>query len=500
MRLGHKIVSDGMVLQRGEDFILTGDGLNGTEVVVSFAGIEKRVLCEDNTYSVCFEQLEAGGPYSLTVSCNGETTTVSDILVGDVYFMSGQSNMELDINWVYHSFEEEIDSFDSDSVRQFKVPIDYDFNEVLTDVASGSWVKAKGEDKKTFGATGFFLAKKLYEQNGVPIGLIQTAVSGCPIESFLTKENVEKFQEINLDKVCFNKQAMKEHIDQELASWQERVSQLLIQDRNMLNQPVKRTVLPLWWENDKDQAGIYTFRKKVNLQKQPKKDAILKLGLIIEADYTYVNGKLVGQTEYQYPPRRYVVPKELLHEGENEITVKVIVTNGVCRFWEKLDYTLEVEDTTYDLTGVWEYSKGPFSNYGFFTKTFYEYLPYGVYNAMLAPLMDYKVTGLLWYQGESNISQPEGYYEKFKTLVEQFRYQMKSPKLPVYYVQIAYYEDPNDKDGIGWETIRKEQEKAQSIDNAYMVVSGDVGSATDLHPQNKKAIGERIAELVIKHT
>ncbi len=496
MRLGHKIVSDGMVLQRGEDFVLTGDGPNGAEVVVSFAGMKKRVRCKENVFSVCFEQLEAGGPYSLDVSCNGGTTTVSDVLVGDVYFMSGQSNMELDINWVYHSFEEEIDTFDSDSIRQFKVPIDYDFNEALTDVAAGSWVKTKGDAKKTFGAIGFFMAKKLYEQNGVPIGLIQTAVPGCPIESFLTKENAEKFRKISLDEICYDKQAMKAKTDRDLTSWQERVSQLLIQDRSMPEQQVKRTVIPLWWENDKEQAGIYTFRRKVNLPKQPEENAILKLGLIIEADYTYVNGKLVGQTEYQYPPRRYVVPKELLHEGENEIVVKVIVTNGVCRFWEKLDYTLQVEETTYDLMGVWEFSKGPFSKYGFFANTFYEYLPYGVYNAMLAPLMDYKVAGLLWYQGESNISHPEGYYKKFKTLVEQFRSQMKNPKFPVYYVQIACYEDPNDKDGIGWAAIRQEQEKAQSIDNAYMVVSGDVGSATDLHPQNKKAIGERIADLV----
>ncbi len=498
MVLGHKIVSNGMVLQRGEDFILTGTAKEGTEVEVSFAGDVRKCLCVANSWSVCFEQLNTGGPYVLTISCDGETQEVSDILIGDVYFMSGQSNMELDINWVYHSFNEEIDAFDCDAVRQFKVPVDYNFNAPLEDVADGKWVKAKKDEKKSFGAIGFFMAKQLYEQNGVPIGLIQTAVKGCPIESFLSKENVSLYQSIQLDDICFHKNSMKAHIKKELIDWQARVDELMKLDQKMDKEPWKRTVIPLLWESDEDQAGVYTFSKIVKLDAQPTEDAVLKLGLLIEADYTYVNGTLVGQTDYQYPPRRYLVPKELLHEGDNEINVKVVVTNGICRFWEKSEYTLQIQDKIYDLTGVWQYQKGPFSKEGFFTKTFYEYLPYGVYNAMLAPLMNYKVKALLWYQGESNVKNYEKYYEKFRTLVEQFRVQMHNANLPVYYVQIAYYEDPEDRRGIGWETIRLEQEKAQAIENAYMVISGDVGSTTDLHPQNKKAIGERIASLMLK--
>lgn len=249
-----------------------------------------------------------------------------------------------------------------------------------------------------------------------------------------------------------------------------------------------------------EQAGIYTFCKTVELEKAPEEDAVLKLGLLIEADVTYVNGKMVGKTDYQYPPRRYVVPRELLHAGKNEIEVKVIVTNGICRFWEKLEYTLETDGRKIDLTGVWQMRKGKFSPDGFFKKTFWEYLPYGVYNAMLAPLMEVPVKGLLWYQGESNTGNPENYCEKFAVLIEQFRKSMNRPELPVYYVQIAYYEDPEDAGGNGWKLLRQEQEKAQMLPYVYMTVSGDVGSSTDLHPQNKKAIGERIAQQMIENS
>ena len=188
MELGHRLVSDGMVLQRGEDFFLSGTA-KGEKVSVRFAGSRKEVRCSGGRFEACFEKPGAGGPYTLEVCGEGISCKIEDILVGDVYFMSGQSNMELDINWVYHSFAEEIDAWNCDQVRQFKVPVSYNFVEPQQDTDGGSWVKAQGEAKNTFGAIGFFMAKKLYGEKHIPIGLIQTAVPGCPIESFLTKEN-----------------------------------------------------------------------------------------------------------------------------------------------------------------------------------------------------------------------------------------------------------------------------------------------------------------------
>jgi len=497
VKIGNQIVSDGMVVQREESLVLTGVGIEDEQVLISFAGMKKSTLCKNGSYTVTFDKIVPGGPYELTVFSGGETTTVKDILVGDVFFMCGQSNMELDVNWIYHSFEEEIDNFDCDAIRQFKVPIDYNFDQVQSDVTDGKWVKAQGEAKKSFGAIGFFMAKKLYEKRQIPVGLIQTAVPGCPIESFLTQENVNTFQTIQLPEICHSKAGMKEKIEQELSDWQQRIDEMMEQDRKASKPKYQNVVVPVLLENNQEQAGIYTFRKVVELPKQPSKDAVLRLGLLIEADYTYVNGILVGQTEYQYPPRYYEIPKELLQAGKNEIVVKLIATNGVGRFWEKQKYELVTEDATYDLSGVWQYYKGAFSTEPFFQKTFFEYLPYGVYNAMVAPLMDYKVCGILWYQGESNTGSPERYYEKMKTLIEQFRSQIGQEKLPFYYVQIAYYEDPADPERNGWKAIREEQEKVQNIHDTYMIISGDVGSATDLHPQNKKVIGERIADKII---
>ncbi|MDD2970662.1 MAG: sialate O-acetylesterase [Lachnospiraceae bacterium] len=510
MKTGNRIVSDGMVLQRGKDFVLTGSGKKDEKVRAVFSGTALRdtvsgdrksvelkceTRCANNTYEICFPNLPAGGPYELLIMCGKNVTKVSDILVGDVFFMSGQSNMELDVNWIYHSFQEEIDSFACHAIRQFKVPIDYNFDRVQEDVSGGRWVSAAGESKMSFGAIGFFMAKKLYETNHIPIGLIQTAVPGCPIESFLTKENVSLYQNIKLPQACHSREAMKAQIEKELSEWQLRVDQMMEEDRKASLSDEQNVVVPILLENKREPAGIYTFRKCVRLPENPVQDAVLHLGILIEADVTYVNNVLVGQTEYQYPPRRYVMPKEILHKGENEIVVKLLATNGVGRFWEKQKYELELGDTSYDLTGVWQFRKGCFSSEAFFAKTFFEYFPYGVYNAMLAPLMDYPVRAVLWYQGESNTGDPDRYYEKMKTLIQQFRVQM-GQSVPFYYVQLAYYEDPADLDGRGWETIRREQERVQDITDTHMIISGDVGSATDLHPQNKKAIGERMAKLL----
>lgn len=496
MKIGNRIVSNGMVIQQGEEWILSGTGIEGEEILASFAGMERKTVCRENSYTVTFDSLAPGGPYELVVSANGETTTVGDILVGDVYFMSGQSNMELDVNWIYYSFAKEIDDFECDVIRQFKVPVDYDFDQVQPDVADGKWVKAQGEAKKSFGAIGFFMAKKLYEKQHYPIGLIQTAVPGCPIESFLSRENVSMFQTIQLPQICHSKMEMKEKIQQELLQWQQRIDQMMEEDKKLSVPEYQEIIIPVLLDNKKNQAGIYTFRKVIELPRQPEEDAVLKLGLLIEMDYTYVNGTLVGRTDYQYPPRRYTIPKALLHEGENEIIVKLITTNGVGRFWEKQSYELRADGITYHLSGVWQYYQGAFSTEALIQKTFFEYLPYGVYNAMIAPLMDYRVRGILWYQGESNTANPERYCDKMKVLIEQFRSQMKQKDLPFYYVQIADYEDPADPEGKGWRAIREEQRKAQNIHHTYMIISRDVGSATDLHPQNKKAIGERIAERI----
>ena len=497
MELGHRLVSDGMVLQRGEDFFLSGTA-KGEKVSVSFAGSRKEVRCSGGRFEACFEKPGAGGPYTLEVCGEGISCKIEDILVGDVYFMSGQSNMELDINWVYHSFAEEIDAWNCDQVRQFKVPVSYKFVEPQQDTDGGSWVKAQGEAKNTFGAIGFFMAKKLYGEKHIPIGLIQTAVPGCPIESFLTKENAGRFGEIKPDEICHSKEEMRRQTEKEQQAWDDRVKTMLGQDDKTQGGVWKRTVVPFWWELDQEQqAGIVTLEKDFVLDDEPAEDAVLQLGLMIEADETYINDSFVGRSEYQYLRRRYVVPKTLLHRGKNCVRVKLIVTNGTARVWEKLPCDITVGGRSYDLTGVWRYRMGKFSPEGFFPKTFYEYLPCGVYQAMIAPLMEAKAAALLWYQGESNTVEPEGYLEKFKLLVRQFRDGLGQPDLPVYYVQLAGYEDPCDPDGTGWESIRRQQEQAQEIPGAHMIVSMDVGSPTDLHPQNKKAIGERIAERIL---
>lgn len=496
MKINHKMISDHMVLQRGEAFSLTGE-TDATNVTVNMNGKVYEANVNQGNFEAIIpaDDMVTGGPYELTINEESNTVTYKDVLIGDVFFMAGQSNMEFPVSGIYANYKDQVDEFDSEFVRQFKVPTSYDFHEIYTDVPAGKWVNAIGDDKADFGAIGFFMAKKLYLENKVPIGLIQVAVPGCPIESFISEENLKTLG-IEFDVSNLNNKWMAEKIQEENDNWNSRVAHLLSEDEK-INHTYKKTIVPVLIDCDEDScAGVFTFKRKVNLKNVPEEDGILKLGLIVEIDETYVNGVKVGTSEHQYLTRRYTVPKSVLKQGENEIVIKVIATNGICRLWEKLEYSLTVGDETIDLTGVWEYSKGYFEKEEFFTRTFFEYKPIGCYNAMIAPFEGLKAKGILFYQGESNTDKPEGYKEKFEVFINQVRKLFDQPELPIYYVQLAGYEDINDEGGYRWEALRLEQEKAQSIKNAYMIISKDVGSPTDLHPQNKLALGERIANLI----
>lgn len=538
MDVNTRIFSDGMVIQRGESISFSGHETSGGTIDLIFQ--ERRlstVANTDGSWQLEFAQPEVGGPWDIVIENKVpgriERRLIKDVLVGDVYLMSGQSNMGMDVASVHNSFCQEIEDFSSDYVRHFKINTAYDYQQTYTDTDTGEWVRAQGFDKLSFGAVGFFMAARLYREQQIPIGLIQTAVPGCPIESFLNTENYRKFfpEGPQLPAACRSRADMAAQTLLENRAIADAEQALLAADEtlaearggqrdwqtcqipiNLLNgvsfDGSKRTA-------EENGSGVIWFRKEIEITPeelsfsriegaatidkcQQQIGPVLELGLIIDNDTTYVNGQQVGKSLSQYASRRYQLPVGLLKPGKNLIEVRVVYTNGICRFWREQPYQLTTAVAIHDLKGDWEMSIGYHEDSPFPRKVFFEYLPSGVYNAMLAPVMSYKAAALLWYQGESNANDPERYRDKFAVLIEQIRAEMAQPELAAYFIQLPDYDSYDSVQNDKWSQLQAQQEQAaRTIPNTYMVVSRDVGDITNLHPQDKKTLGERIADLIL---
>ena len=228
------------------------------------------------------------------------------------------------------------------------------------------------------------------------------------------------------------------------------------------------------------------------------KDARLWLGTIVDNDRVFINGVEVGNTPYQYPPRKYVVPGELLKEGTNSIVICVRVETGCGRFTVGKKYAIWNDECEVDLTGTWQYRIGATCDIRPETD-FTSWKPTGLYNGMTAPCHKYTVNGVLWYQGESNAGEPEVYKDLFARLVSGYRRKWQNEELPVYYVQlpnftIDMYNDPN-VTGREWAEMRVAQASSLTIPYTGMVTAIDLGEDNDLHPLNKEGIGRRLALL-----
>src|SRR5208283_2110369 len=223
------------------------------------------------------------------------------------------------------------------------------------------------------------------------------------------------------------------------------------------------------------------------------KEATLILGRIVDADSVFVNGVFVGTTSYLYPPRRYGIPPNLLRAGENTIAIRVINSSGDGGFVLDKAYEIAAGDTSIDLKGDWQYRLGarmePLGS-----QTFIRWKPLGLYNAMLAPLTDYRIKGAVWYQGESNVGKPVEYRELFPALVRDWRESWKQGNFPFLFVQLPnFMEAKSEPSESNWALLREAQLMALSLPNTGMAVTIDIGEWNDVHPLDKKDVGDRLA-------
>lgn len=509
-----RLISNGMVLQRNSELKIWGWASVGEAIVISFNQMERQTQADaQGQWQVTFPPMREGGPYTMRIDASNQLT-ITDIWLGDVWLCSGQSNMELPMSRVKPMFEDEVATSTNPKIRQFDVATRYHFATEQKDLETGEWVSADPESVLKFTAVGYFFARALYEQYQVPIGLIKAAVGGSPAEAWLSEKALKTYphyEAINRkyrDTALVN--SIKEADAAKVDSWNARVDS---GDRGLHEatkwyeeayrpQDWKEALLPGYWDEQQlfettgrsNINGAIWFRKEIDVPAtMTGKQALLLLGRIVDRDMVYVNGRLVGSTAYQYPPRRYILPPDLLSERKNVITVRVISNIGQGGFVEGKAYALHVENEYIDLSGVWQsklgYAASPMPEDG----VTFHYQPGGLFNGMIAPLLNYGIKGVIWYQGEANTGRAEEYQTLFPDMISDWRSNWQQD-FPFLYVQLANFRAPKkEPTESAWAELRNAQLKTLAVPNTRMVVATDVGEANDIHPLDKETVGKRLA-------
>jgi len=512
------LISDGMVLQRGAKCCIWGTSKKNRQVKVTFLD-ETYLTCanEQGEWEITLLNMQHGGPYVMEID-DGEKYRIKDILIGDVWLLGGQSNMELPIKRTLDLYEEEIKEVEDSRIRIFQVPQKYDFNGPIMELEGGSWRSVSAENILDFSAVGYFFGKELEAVQGIPIGLLQTAVGGTPAEAWISEGSLLKLggyeQELEKNKDSGYIHNTTQTESRQSNEWFQKLQKsdpglqgqnwydpdFVTEDWQIIRIPqmfqkndLKKWTGSLWFckEFTLTEESLRQLKEEAEAAKKPLL-ARVRLGTLIDSDDTYINGELIGSTGYKYPPRKYDFPIQFLKAGKNVITIRLIVNCGEGGFVPDKKYLLQAGSLTVDLSGEWKFQYGGAAD-PLPVTTFFQYKPSGVYYGMLYPLRKYSILGAAFYQGESNTGKPDNYEKLFKILIQDWRSLWKK-EFPFLYVQLANYgEYQKGYKDTGWAAIREAQRKCLSIKNTAMAVAIDTGEYNDLHPLNKKTIGFRLA-------
>lgn len=395
-----KLISSGMVLQRDSPIKIWGWAYPSETIQVIFLEETHQTIADKNgNWSLKLKPLPFGGPFNMLLKGQNEIV-LEDILIGDVWLASGQSNMEINMQRVSPLYEEDIKSADFPFIRYFEVPKRYDFKTENVDLPSGKWQTINQSNILSISAISFFFARAIHEKQGVPIGIINSALGGSPVEAWISEESIKQFPDYYDEVQRFKNDDLIEEIERKDAAiasdWYRRLNQndKGYQDRLPWYAPEtdsdqwKEIENPSLWKGSELEGvnGVVWFRRDVELPANwSGKAAKLNLGTLVDADSVFVNGKFVGSTGYQYPPRRYSVPEGVLKTGQNTIVVRLISNIGEGGFVPDKPYELVLESEKIPLEGKWKFQVGSVME-ALPPQTFIRWKPVGLFNAMIAPL------------------------------------------------------------------------------------------------------------------
>ncbi|MEJ2052697.1 MAG: sialate O-acetylesterase [Calditrichaceae bacterium] len=502
-----KIISDGIVLQRNAEVKIWGWADPEENITLHFMDSLYQTSADDSgNWAIKLSDLEAGGPYTMTIA-GKDTIELKNILVGDVWVCSGQSNMELTMQRVSPLYKDEIANANNPRIHYFDVPKTYNFDGPQKDFPYGKWVPVNRENILSFSAVAYFFGKEIYKDQKVPIGLVLSALGGSPAEAWMSEDALKEFPSYYKEARRFRDSTLIKEIQisdrARISKW---YTELHHKDAGYKGKPWyspdlntrdwQVTQIPGYWDEDGPgiMNGVVWFRRTFNIPDSlAGKQAKLLMGRIVDADSVFVNGKFVGTTGYQYPPRRYSIPQNLLKKGENVIAARVISNIGVGGFVPDKPYEIIIDDQKIDLKGKWRFKIGakmkPLES-----QTFIRWKPEGLYNAMLAPLLNYHIKGVIWYQGESNAERPIEYRKLFPAMIRDWRKNWGQGNFPFIFAQLPNCMEARPQPSeSNWALWREAQLRALSLPNTGMAVTIDLGEWNDIHPLDKEDVGKRLA-------
>jgi sialate O-acetylesterase len=534
------LIGDNMLLQQKTTAKIWGKANPGSKISVSASWKSggQAIAGKDGKWLVNITTPEAGGPYTLSVSAGDTAITIKNVLIGEVWFCSGQSNMEMPVaGWppadtIMHSLST-IASASIPEIRLFNVEKKISGDPL--DDCTGKWVESTPSTVLPFSATAYFFGKKLHNELHVPVGLIESAWGGTPSESWTSSESLQ-----NVGEFVKEIKAIKESapLQAEYQLWLNTHKQVEVKpagtdqwkDVSFNDENIPSTefndkewpvmALPTEFETViGDFDGAVWFRKTIEIPKNMTgKELALSLGPIDDMDRTFFNGKLIGSTEvsgFWNADRNYIIPAALVKSGTSTISVRVLDTQGGGGIYgapEKMKLSLKSDAKIFvPLKGDWKYqpvaelkntkfylydmSKNEFQsrkrpvNIGAGT-------PSVLYNGMVSPVLPYQIKGAIWYQGEANVGRAGQYAKIFPAMIQNWREAWGIKDFPFYFVQIAPYVYAG-VDSTESAYLREAQASALKLNETGMAVTLDIATVNNIHPPFKKEVGERLALLAL---
>jgi sialate O-acetylesterase len=502
-----RLVSNGMVLQRDQNIKIWGWADIGESITLTFKNKKYSTKAgSDHKWTINIEPQQAGGPFHMRIN----NIELQDLLIGDVWLCSGQSNMEATMGRpnIKANYSQIIEQSNYPMIRQFLVKRDMAFNPIPDVNSDNGWVSATPQTVLSFSAVAFFFAKDLYKKYKVPIGIIHSSVGGTPAQSWVNSESLKTFPDY--DKVAQKlkdtaevTRILNEH-QLKSKAWYKSIKEddlginekwFLTPYQDAANWQEIASLAQLTEKIKTPKYGSLWFKTELNIPEHlAGKAANLFLGIMQTQDETYLNGQKIGAINSGYTDRNYPIKPGILKAGKNSITIRLISPTNAIAFNPKNSYQLKFPNDSIPLNGTWKFKSGietavlPRGN------GLSGHSPTAYYYAMIKPLSDYSIKGITWYQGESNTPKPEQYQALLTSLINTWREDWQQANLPFLFVQLANYSST----GIeplhsNWALLREAQMKTLKTPYTAMAVIHDIGEKDDIHPANKLDVGKRLA-------
>lgn len=514
------LFTDNMVLQQQTDAPIWGEDKAGKTITVTTSWNKKRYTTKADAqgrWKVSVATPEAGGPYNITIS-DGKPVTLKNVLIGEVWLCTGQSNMEMPIvGWGHEYFKEE--HKDADNHPRIRLlQLEQATSTVPKDAfkaRSDGWMVCNFKNLADFSATGYFFGRDIEKYRNVPVGLIETCWGGTVAEAWTSGESLRQMLDFAqaVEKVKTmpdNVAARRAQYEREWQQWNDEVG---MRDKGMKGGEAVWAA-PMCdvgtWQTmtvpgklaDRGMAnvhGVIWFRKTIDVPKaMAGKELVLNLGPVDDNDVTYFNGQVLGHTEGWNVNRSYKVPARMVKAGRNVVTVRVIDTGGDGGIYgtpEQMSLST-AKGSQLSLAGDWLYRVGC-------TAADMPSMPVDaskspnvatvLYNAMIHPLVPYALQGAIWYQGEANADRAYQYRDLLPLMIGDWRMRW-GKRFPFYIVQLAnYMQRHGQPTESAWAELREAQAMTTHLDNTGMACAIDIGMADDIHPSNKQDVGKRLA-------